>query len=224
MTSWIVEMSFLCEELVVKIICLHASSYNIALVDEGMRGINIEVDHVVDQQLLHLIQREESEQQYTYIHQKLQQLIAKKPDAILITCTNYIALLEQRPLISEVPLLMIDEMLFKQLPKTRQTLTVLFTNKQIVTGTLQRLRKFCPWVKQIEIMVIDNVFSWYLAGEITKHDARIYETLLSLGNGQLMAAQLSMSRAVERYNQQHQQLVIHPLEAIRKELSMFKNE
>ena len=61
-------------------------------------------------------------------------------DAILITCTNYIAILQEDQLSISVPIIKIDEPFFDYICNIGQPQTILFTNPATVEGTMERLK------------------------------------------------------------------------------------
>lgn len=122
-------------------ICLHASELNIEIMERSLHEMPFEVRHVVDTHLLHIIREQQSlAEQKNYIFTKMMELIEQEPALILVTCTNYIVLLEQMELVTSIPILKIDELLFEQLKSSHLPLKILFTNKQTIEGTMTRLK------------------------------------------------------------------------------------
>ena len=60
--------------------------------------------------------------------------------AILITCTNYIAILQEDQLSTSVPIIKIDEPFLDYICNIGQPQTILFSNPATVEGTMERLK------------------------------------------------------------------------------------
>ncbi|GLC78024.1 hypothetical protein [Lacrimispora brassicae] len=197
--------------------CLHASRANIAVIDNALEHLPIKINHHVDEELIKMIREGEAQEKLRLrVGKQINELIAQQPDFILITCTNYIALLEDISLGSEIPILKIDEVLFKELADIQEPLKIVFTNEATIQGTMDRLQRFCQMEQEIEILLIEDVFEWYLAGDIVSHNQKVLDTLLELDavNHTIAVAQLSLAYAAEMYNHLANKKVISPLSAL----------
>lgn len=205
-----------------RIVCLHANLNNREIVENALQTVPLERIHKVDEELLSKIQDNEDEEMIKeYVEKQLDELMQYQPDAILVTCTNYIVFIEKIQRIFPIPILQIDEILFEQLPQTT-SVTVLFTNEKTISGTTARLSRSCPWLQEINIVFIDEVFEWYLRGDLEAHHQRIIATLKKLATTEMMIApQLSMGEVIQLCNEKYQQQIFSSSEALKKHFSVF---
>lgn len=203
--------------MTIHITCLHASASNIAYIDRAFNGYDVLLTHVVDDNLIHQIRGGMSQKELSkkVIHQ-LQQIEQAGGNYILITCTNYIALLEELTVEFKLPIIKIDEPFFEQVSKADKPIKLLFTNEATVQGTMKRFKAIYPCEQEREVVLIPAAFEQYLAGETVKHDQKIIEYLVSqdLFEYTVAAAQLSMSNAAIVYSKISGQSVINPLNSL----------
>ena len=206
-------------------ICLHAAESNVEIMEQSLCDLPFEIRHVVDTYLLNMIreQRPSNEQKY-YAFNKIMDLIEQQPAFILITCTNYIVLLDQIELDTNIPILKIDELIFKQLKEVQAPIKMLFTNKQTIEGTMARLKQMISSELDIEVIFIPEVFDWYLAGDKLRHDQKVLSTLLELDTSQhiIAVAQLSMANSAENYSKLSGKLVLSPVTAFKNSIVFNK--
>lgn len=198
-------------------LCLHASQANTAVIDNALKHLPININHHVDEELIHMIRQGKSQEILRLrVLEQLHGLIDQQPDFILITCTNYIVLLEDISFECHIPVLKIDEVLFKQLDDIQEPLKIVFTNEATIQGTMGRLQRFCQKEHEIEIIFIEEVFKWYLAGDLVSHNQKVLDTLLTLdaASHTIAVAQLSLGYAAEMYNHSANKKVISPLGAL----------
>lgn len=199
-------------------ICLHAAESNVEIIEQSLSDIPFEIYHVVDTYLLTMIREQRPfNEQKDYAFNKIMELIEQRPTFILITCTNYIVLLDQIELKTNIPILKIDELLFEQLKEVQAPIKMLFTNKQTIEGTMARLKQTIPSELDIEVIFIPEVFDWYLAGDRLRHDQKVLSTLLELDASQhiIVVAQLSMANSAESYSQLSEKLILSPVTAFK---------
>ena len=200
------------------IICLHAAESNVDILEQSLADRSFEIRHVVDTYLLTMIREQRPfNEQKDYAFNKIMALIEQQPEFILITCTNYIVLLDQIEIETNIPILKIDELLFAQLKEVQKPIKMLFTNKQTVEGTMARLKQTLSAELDIEVIFIPEVFDWYLAGDKLRHDQKVLSTLLELDASQhiIAVAQLSMANSAERYSKLSGNVVLSPLSAFK---------
>ena len=199
------------------IICLHAAASNIEAVDGVLRDAGFTVEHVVDTMLLEMIRGGKPvERQLNYVARRLQELIKNKPEYIFITCTNYIVLLDQIEVSSDVPILKIDELLFDTVANVEAPIKLLFTNEQTVVGTMERLMRYVGRPINVEVVVVPCVFDMYITGDKVGHDAELSRVLAELSAERmddevLAVAQLSMAGVAEAFSEVSGISVISPL-------------
>lgn len=209
------------------IICLHAAASNIEAVDGVIRDAGFTVEHEVDTMLLAMIRGGEPvERQLTYVARRVQELIKRKPGYIFITCTNYIVLLDQIEVSSDVPILKIDELLFETVVNVEAPIKLLFTNEQTVSGTMERLMRYVGLPINIEVVVVPSVFDMYLTGDKIGHDAELSRVLAGLsaectGGEVLAVAQLSMVGVAEAFSEASGASVITPLTSFKEKKARF---
>ena len=205
-----------------KIICLHAAASNIEAVDGVLRDAGFTVEHVVDTMLLEMIRGGEPvERQLNYVARRLQELIKNKPEYIFITCTNYIVLLDQIEVSSDVPILKIDELLFDMVANVEAPIKLFFTNEQTVVGTMERLMRYVGRPLKVDVVVVPRVFEMYIAGDKIGHDAELSRVLAGLsaectGGEVLAVAQLSMAGVAEAFSEASGLRIISPLTSFKK--------
>ena len=200
------------------IICLHAAESNVGIIEQSLADRSFEISHVVDTYLLKMIREQRPfNEQKEYAFSKIIALVEQQPAFILITCTNYIVLLDLIELETNIPILKIDELLFAQLKDVQKPIKMLFTNKQTIEGTMARLKQTLSAELDIEVIFIPEVFDWYLAGDTLRHDQKVLSTLLELDASQhiIAVAQLSMANSVERYSKLSGNVALSPLTAFK---------
>ena len=103
------------------LICLHAAESNVDIIEQSLADRSFKIRHVVDTYLLKMIREQRPfNEQKEYAFSKIIELIEQQPTFILITCTNYIVLLEHIEFETNIPILKIDELLFTQLKEVQQ--------------------------------------------------------------------------------------------------------
>ena len=200
------------------IVCLHAAESNVGIIEHSLADRSFEIRHVVDTYLLTIIREQRPfNEQKEYAFSKIIALVEQQPAFILITCTNYIVLLDLIELETNIPILKIDELLFAQLKDVQKPIKMLFTNKQTIEGTMARLKQTLSAELDIEVIFIPEVFDWYLAGDTLRHDQKVLSTLLELDASQhiIAVAQLSMANSVERYSKLSGNVALSPLTAFK---------
>ncbi|ACT00015.1 aspartate/glutamate racemase family protein [Paenibacillus sp. JDR-2] len=200
-----------------KIGCLHAHYSNIEYIEASI-GSKAELIHFVDPGLMmgmeegfnHVKVKEKAVDQINWIAQS-------GVDAILITCTSYIALLEEVE--TNLPIIKLDEPFFNEICKITQSQILLFTNPATVEGTMKRLTKFASshgyQLPDIEVKVIENAFQLIMQGQKTEYADEVYkfiEKMLHSEQDKILAvAQLSMVKAAERVAREFNISITNPL-------------
>ncbi|WP_040949485.1 hypothetical protein [Gorillibacterium massiliense] len=203
---------------------LHAHYSNIAYIEEALTGCDVELLHFVDPGLVYRVGSDESfseEQAAEKVNRQVEWIAACHVDIILITCTNYIALLQEDQLAFKVPpIVKIDEPFFEKIISLEEPQILLFTNPATVEGTMNRL---CQYAKangkspQIEARIIGDAFQLVMQGkkEQTHRIMTDYiRTLLESESGKANAvsvAQLSMVGAARAITAEYGFSVQDPL-------------
>jgi len=196
--------------------CLHAHFSNIDYIEKAFFSYNIELIHFVDPALIYRVSNDQyfgDSDARNKVKEQIEWIAQCNVDAILITCTNYIALLEEEQLRISIPIIKIDEPFFDYLLSIEGPQTILFTNPSTIEGTMDRLKRHASnYQKEIEIdvMVINNTFKLLMEGLIDEYNQEIIKFLKRINcdeNGAVSVAQLSMVYASEQFNSS----IIHPL-------------
>ena len=207
-------------------ICLHAAESNIEIIQRSLSDSPIAIQHVVDTYLLKMIREQRPlNEQIDYAFYKIMELIEQQPAFILITCTNYIVLLDQIEFETNIPILKIDELLFEQLKEVQAPIKMLFTNKQTIEGTMARLKQTISSELDIEVIFIPEVFDWYLAGDKRRHDQKVLSALLELNSSQsiIAVAQLSMAISADNYSNLTGNIALSPITAFKNKKRVIFN-
>lgn len=212
--------------------CLHAHYSNIEYIENVLAPFNIELVHFVDPGLMN---RLTSDQKFNEVDaqqkvkEQMEWIAQTNVDAILITCTNYIAILQDDQLSIPVPIIKLDEPFFDFICNIQQPHTLLFTNPATVEGTMERLRLFADTYQKslnIEVVVLNNMFDLIMQGRKKEYDqevARMLEQLI-YDDKIISVAQLSMVDAAQLVEAKTGRSITNPLKtfvsSIVKELDL----
>ncbi|MCK1989700.1 hypothetical protein MPH48_16540 [Lysinibacillus fusiformis] len=203
-----------------KLGCLHAHHSNIEYIEQVFqKNKEIEVVHFVDPGLIHQVSKGVTELTFKIVEQ-IQWMASCDLDAILITCTNYIVLLEDCDVRAlSIPIIKMDELYFELICNERQPQIILFTNPATVEGTMTRLHQYAN--KQgksidVTVKVIEHTFDLIMQGKNKAYNAAIIHTLHHEANEQrlLSVAQLSMVSAAQQFEESTAIPIMHPLKAL----------
>lgn len=189
--------------------CLHAHYSNIGYIEQALSAHEVELIHYVDPGL---VSRLGSDPSYTgqdaenKVVEQLEWIAQGGVDAILITCTNYVALLREDKLSFEAPVIKIDEPFFGELCRHDGPQILLFTNPATVAGTMARLHQYAESAghrSEIEARIIPGTFELIMQGKKERYievlTEYIGETIRTEGEEKKIAvAQLSMVDAAKQ--------------------------
>ncbi|MEK5233734.1 hypothetical protein MHB42_18730 [Lysinibacillus sp. FSL K6-0232] len=197
-----------------KLGCLHAHHSNIAYIEQGIK--DIELVHFVDPGLIHHISQGEDGLAQKSRNQ-IEWIASCGVDAILITCTNYIALLEDNNF--SIPIIKIDEPYFEIICREPRPQVLLFTNPATVEGTMTRLAQYAKLHgKAVHALahVIEHAFELIMKDDQTSYNHAIIQTLQHLSSKQMpiSVAQLSMVDAAQQFEKSSMLTIPHPLQAL----------
>lgn len=204
-----------------KLGCLHAHYSNIEYIENAFAPYNIELVHFVDPGLMDQVTNKnltESEAQRK-VKEQIEWIAQCQVDAILITCTNYIAILQKDQLSISVPIIKIDEPFFDYICNIGQPQTILFSNPATVEGTMERLKHHASRQQKtldLEVLVINNTFELFMRGLKEEYDQGISKFLSQIINGKkvISVAQLSMVDAARQVEKQTSKTIINPLNTL----------
>jgi hypothetical protein len=204
--------------------CLHAHHSNIAYVENIIPHDAIESVHFVEPGLLRRIgsdARFGMDDAAAQVRKQLDWMTNCGVDALLITCTNYIAAMPDEPCQHEIPIIKIDEPFFDYLLQQPPRHLLLFSNPDTVTGTVQRLQDHAALQgveSNIEVETIPNTFNLFLTGQTDTYNRAVAERLRELVRldrySSLSVGQLSMVDAARRVAGETDVVIGDPLQPL----------
>ncbi|MBD1382984.1 hypothetical protein [Metabacillus arenae] len=208
-------------ELKKRVGCLHAHYSNIEYIEKALSSFEVELIHFVDPALMYRVTADENfltSDAQNKVKEQIEWIAACNVDAILLTCTNYIAILQEDQLSIKVPIINIDEPYFDFICSIQQPQTILFTNPATVEGTLERLNKYADAHNKsidLEIVVIEGTFDLIMKGQKEKYNHEICKFLKQMMKEEkevISVAQLSMVDAAEMVESETSMKIINPLD------------
>ncbi|GIO23077.1 hypothetical protein [Oceanobacillus sp. J11TS1] len=206
-----------------KLGCLHAHHSNIGYIERALSLFNVELIHFVDPALMYRVSSDEKFQESNAsnkVKEQIEWIAQCNVDAILITCTNYIAMLKEDQLSTAVPIIKIDEPFFDALCNIQEPQAILFTNPETVRGTMKRLKQYADNHQKsldIEVMVIDNTFKLIMQGlkeEYNQEISRYLNQRMKENHKVISVAQLSMVDAALQVEEKTAKIIINPLNTL----------
>lgn len=206
--------------------CLHAHYSNVEMIQNALASQERELVHYVDPGLISRLQSDRDfgeEQAKKHVMSQLEWIARTGVDAILVTCTQYIALLDENSLQLSIPVHKIDEPFFRTICAEDKPQLVLFSNPATVEGTMHRLHAFAASIgrpsSHIEPRVLENIFELLMRGEKKQYAEAIQASIQGLvvqEEGKALAVgQLSMSEAAELAERELHIHIVNPLKALR---------
>lgn len=204
--------------------CLHAHHSNIGHIDRTLAGLGAELLHYVDPGLVRRASRDPSfrrEDVRRRVREQVEWIGHSGADAILITCTQYIAALQEDRPSTPVPVVGIDEPFFDSVCGFEGPQLLLFTNRATVEGTMARLQAYASATGRrpdVDARVLDGLFDLVMRGEQERHDRELFERIreqaASEPGKRLSVAQLSMTAAADRAGSELGAPIGHALESL----------
>ncbi|MFS0784495.1 hypothetical protein [Bacillus sp. 1P06AnD] len=206
---------------------LHAHHSNIPYIERIINPHTTNALHFVDPGLLHRISQSEMFPDHTAQHRvkgQLEWISSCHVDAILITCTNYIACLDELSIAFNIPLLKIDEPLFQFLCSHQERHTLFFTNPKTVPGTMKRLQEYSQLLDtpvNTQVDIIEGAFDLLMKGRKQEHDQRVSSYIIekSRKEGSYAVCQLSMVDAAEQAEHRISSPIIQPLRLLKEAIA-----
>ncbi|MEK4701560.1 hypothetical protein MKX47_18815 [Solibacillus sp. FSL R7-0668] len=198
--------------------CLHAHHSNIAYIENALSLYDIELLHFVDPALMQQVTTNSAftiDDAKHKVKEQLEWIASCHVDAILITCTNYIVILQEHTV--SLPILKIDEPYFECICNIQSPQVLLFTNPATVSGTLSRLHQYAHEHQKnidIEVKVIENTFDLITKGHKSQYDKTIYDYINTMIKEEkvISVALLSMVDASKKVDAE----IINPLDPLIK--------
>lgn len=202
--------------------CLHAHYSNIEYIENALSSYEIELIHFVDPGLMYQVTNVKNFQQtdtQRKVKEQIEWIARSNVDAILITCTNYIAILQEDQLSISVPIIKIDEPYFDFICEIQGPQTILFTNPSTVEGTLERLINYANTNQKsldLEVIVINNTFELIMQGNNEEYTFEIVKFLNQIIKEKkvISVAQLSMVDASQQVENRTSKTIINPLNTL----------
>lgn len=209
--------------------CLHMHHSNIPYIDGIVSPERVELLHFVDPGLMRRIGSDPgftSDQAEQQVRQQLAWMASCGLDAILITCTNYIAMLPDETLDLSIPVIKIDEPFFAYLMRQESPHLLLFTNPATVEGTLRRLHDYARQVGRqpdIDVEVILGTFELVMAGKTDEYAEAVSDRLREIARSgryrAISVGQLSMADSALRVIAETGVPIGNPLDPLRAHLA-----
>ncbi|MEH7494259.1 hypothetical protein [Neobacillus niacini] len=201
-----------------KIGFLHAHYSNIEYIEIALSAYDVELSHFVDPGLMVRVMSDpdftESDAKRK-VKEQVEWVVQSGVDAVLITCTNYIALLGE--LATNVPIIKMDEPYFEALCQIDQPQTIVFTNPDTVPGTMDRLQQYAKSKQkklETEVQVIENTFELIMSGKKAEYEQEVVIFLKKQRKRVVSVAQLSMVGAAQQVERETSQTIINPLHTL----------
>ena len=208
--------------------CLHAHYSNIEYIQDALSSDERELVHFVDPGLMSRILSDpdfDEAQAKKKVIEQIEWIAQASVEAILITCTNYIALLDENRLTASLPILKIDEPFFHSVCRQAGPQVLLFTNPATVEGTMSRLADYAAAqdmpLRHVEARVIGDTFELLLQGKkeqyVEELSKRLKEIVASEKNKKISVAQLSMVEAAVNVQREWSVAIGNPLDCLIKQ-------
>ncbi|PLR67171.1 hypothetical protein [Bacillus sp. UMB0893] len=203
--------------------CLHAHYSNIEYIENALSSFQIELIHFVDPALMYRVTADDNFQEsdaQNKVKEQIEWISQCNVDAILITCTNYIAILQEDPLSLSVPIIKMDEPFFDFICNIQKPHTILFTNPSTVEGTVERLRHYAYNHQKsldLEVIVINDTFELIMQGQKEEYNQVISKFLncnIKDEKKVISVAQLSMVEAARQFEYKTSKTIINPLNTL----------
>ena len=209
--------------------CLHMHHSNIPYIDSIVAPDQVELLHFVDPGLMRRIGSDSGfpgDQAEQQVQRQLDWMASCGLDAILITCTNYIAMLADEPLDLSIPVIKIDEPFFAYLMEQDSPHLLLFTNPATVEGTMRRFHDYAQHagtLPDIEVEIIPGTFELVMAGKTEEYAAAVATRLREVTRSGLYEAisvgQLSMAQSAMHVRTETDMPIGNPLQPLAAHLA-----
>ena len=209
--------------------CLHMHHSNIPYIESIVAPDRVELLHFVDPGLMRRIGSDSGlagDQAEQQVRRQLEWMAGCGLDAILITCTNYIAMLPNEPLDLSISVIKIDEPFFAYLVAQDSPHLLLFTNPATVEGTMRRFHDYAKHVgtlPDIEVEIIPGTFELVMAGRTEEYAAAVTARLRDVSRseryGAISVGQLSMAESALRVAAETGAPIGNPLDPLRAHLA-----
>lgn len=211
--------------------CLHGHYSNISLLSDAFAAFDVELIHFVDPGLL--LQNEGTsvhtkEQSHAKLREQLNWMRNCGVDAIVITCTQYAALVTpEDEATATVPLFTIDGPFFHELARHTELQVLLFSNPATVQPTMERLVKHAHSQNlhpEIQVSLVENAFALLMENKQEAYREAIKDALYQLRqtfpDQPIAVAQLSMAPVADQFAKENDCTISHPLHSLTSLMSV----
>ncbi|ATF14490.1 hypothetical protein A616_21640 [Brevibacillus brevis X23] len=213
-----------------RIACLHGHDSNISLISDAFAAFDVELIHFVDQGLL--LQNagtpvHTKEQSHAKLREQLSWMQSLAVDAIVITCTQYAALVTlEDEATTTVPIFTIDGPFFHELARYTEPQVLLFSNPATVQPTMERLVQHAHshnLYPEIRVSIIENAFALLMENKQEAYREAIKDALHQLHqtfpDQPIAVAQLSMAPVADQFAKENGCTISHPLHSLTAEMT-----
>lgn len=208
-----------------RIACLHAHYSNIQYIENALSSDELELIHFVDPGLMSRISSDKNfdeVQAQNKVIEQIEWMSQANVEAILITCTNYIALLDENRLNTTIAIIKIDEPFFDSICNITEPQIVLFTNPATVEGTMRRLNEFATIhgkpIPDIEVRVVEDAFELIMQGKNEQYVEQLSKYIKGVfasdKNKKISVAQLSMVETAVKVERELNVKIGNPLDSL----------
>lgn len=205
--------------------CLHAHYSNIGHIQSAIASTKWDLTHFVDPGLMSRIalnDRFDETEARNKVLEQMDWISQSNVDEILITCTNYINLLEDGRVQTPVPIIKMDEPLFRYLCSLSGPQVLLFTNPTTVEGTVKRLHAFAEregkTLGPVEVLTIENTFELIIQGNKEQYISEVSSFMRSYLSANpdkhVSVVQLSMVAIAEKFENELGMHIGNPLRTL----------
>lgn len=189
-----------------RLVLIHTVFPLIATFHQLAAEILPEVDcrHILDEPLLETIRLRGSldRQDTERLRGHLQQAQAVQTDAVLVTCSTISPLVDSLRSAFTFPIVKIDEEMIRTAVEMGGRLGILATNPTTMLPTRRMLEEEALRTKrtiQVELILVENAFAFFLKGDENSHDRLVKQALLELSPrvDVVVLAQASMARVLD---------------------------
>ncbi|WJQ79722.1 hypothetical protein [Brevibacillus brevis] len=213
-----------------RIACLHGHYSNISLLSDAFAVFEVELLHFVDPGLLLQnagIPVHTTEQAQAKLREQLNWMQSCAVDAIVITCTQYAALVTPEvEATATVPLFTIDGPFFHELARHPEPQVLLFSNPATVQPTMERLVKLAHSHNlhpEVQVSLVENAFALLMENKQEAYREAIKDALYQLfqtfPDQPIAVAQLSMVPVADQFAKENGCKISHPLHSLTSKVS-----
>ncbi|WP_409174713.1 hypothetical protein [Brevibacillus fortis] len=213
-----------------RIACLHGHYSNISLLSDAFAAFDVELIHFVDPGLLlqnagtHVHTKEQS---HAKLREQLSWMQSCAVDAIVITCTQYAALVTpEDEEFATVPIFTIDGPFFHELARYIEPQVLLFSNPATVQPTMERLVQHAHSHNlhpELQVHIVENAFALLMENKQEAYREAIKDALSQLHqtfpDQPIAVAQLSMAPVADQFAKENGCTISHPLHSLTSQMS-----